>query len=486
MEDMDPSTTAQPLISIFQADQHQPQLRQVMNDMTTLAGVISELSSKEYFQSPLHTLRFLRVLNIIHEEALGLASAIENEHTIFYRYRHQYGNDPDMSLPFIQHLVYVLAKYNWIMKSAKRIHMRDVGKRMMDVLIRLANDSLAYYMNDEVARSLFQAKRDAELSEAYDDKGISGGNKLASMIKNVENAIELLKERQLEYLADRNALPQVQIINELMRELEQKMQERFERFKTFEEGLPLAALIQKGTEVMTEGTKISVGTINKILKFSSLQQTGFNHVIHPELFRRFIIQTFDSPADSEIPDMHQMLSFMEQGNYPGEEMDGLWVPVKFASPISPQAIQSAIDYLENYQPITEEIDQLVQPEYHEPSEIPESQLEQVMHEWSWQMTKQFIDTKKLEEYLLRVDEASLDELLAETGGETWSDALNGLIGVAALIGNRRAEIRPPEAASDSPHPAPIQPRDWKWIDDEQGTFRIRRTPFAPTGNSGQP
>lgn len=53
-----------------------------MNDMISLAGVISELSSKEYFQSPLHTLRFLRVLNIIHEEALGLASAIENEQLV--------------------------------------------------------------------------------------------------------------------------------------------------------------------------------------------------------------------------------------------------------------------------------------------------------------------------------------------------------------------------------------------------------------------
>ena len=61
--------------------------------------------------------------------------------------------------------------------------MMDVGKRMIDVLIRLANDSLAYYMQDEITRSLYQANRDADLSEAYDDKGVSGGNKLASMIK---------------------------------------------------------------------------------------------------------------------------------------------------------------------------------------------------------------------------------------------------------------------------------------------------------------
>lgn len=71
----------------------------------------------------------------------------------------------------------------------------DVGKRMIDVLIRLANDSLAYYMQDEITRSLYQANRDADLSEAYDDKGVSGGNKLASMIKNVEEAVERLKER---------------------------------------------------------------------------------------------------------------------------------------------------------------------------------------------------------------------------------------------------------------------------------------------------
>ncbi|MFP3416307.1 hypothetical protein SB773_33230, partial [Bacillus sp. SIMBA_074] len=84
---------------------------------------------------------------------------------------------------------------------SRQLKLRDVGKRMMDALIRLANDSLAYYMHDDIGRSLFQARRDAELSEAYDDHGISGGNKIASMIRNVENAIQLMKERELEMLA---------------------------------------------------------------------------------------------------------------------------------------------------------------------------------------------------------------------------------------------------------------------------------------------
>lgn len=142
--------------------------------------------------------------------------------------------------------------------------MRDVGKRMMDMLIRLANDSLAYYMNDEIGRSLFQARRDSDISEAYDDQGISGGNKIASMIRHVENAITLLKERELEMLADRHALPQLELIHELMNDLDLKLEERFKKFQTVEDSLVLTELMQRGTEVLTTGTNLSLGMIKNI------------------------------------------------------------------------------------------------------------------------------------------------------------------------------------------------------------------------------
>lgn len=107
--------------------------------------------------------------------------------------------------------------------------MRSLGKRLLDFLIRLANDSLAYYMHDDITRSLFQAKRDAELIEAYDDKSISGGNKLSSMIRNVEEAVEPLKDRELEYLANRHPLKQIQFIDYLIEEMEIKMKEVFKK-----------------------------------------------------------------------------------------------------------------------------------------------------------------------------------------------------------------------------------------------------------------
>ncbi|WP_102272133.1 hypothetical protein [Cytobacillus massiliigabonensis] len=461
----------QSLISIFNMDMEKPELLQTMRDMAALAGVLNELSDKESFHAPMNVLRFIRVLNLINQEALGMTDPIENEDTLFYRYRHTYGYDEGMTIEYVKHLTYILLKFNWITKTAKRIKMRDLGKRMMDVLIRLANDSLAYYMNDDVARSLFQAKRDAEISEAYDDKGISGGNKLASMIKNVEEAISLLTERELEYLADRNALSQVEVIHQLMKELETKMVERLAKFETFDQELVFAPIKQRGLTAISAGTKISLGTINKILKFAHLQKTDFIETIQPDLLRNFIVQSFDPPIGSEIPNAHQILSFMEQGQYEDEDLDGLWVPVKFASPLSPNAIDEGIDHIENYEPITDEIEEELVEDFQEIDEIMEDHLEEIMGDSKWQMTKQMIHTEDIEKYLDEVEEAGLDELVIQAGSDKWSDVLNGLIGVSALVANKKADID--ENANRKVH-GNMEERDWRWTEDEQGSYGIRK------------
>ena len=213
-------------------------------------------------------------------------------------------------------------------------------------------------MEDDIGRSLFQARRDAEISEAYDDHGISGGNKIASLIRNVENAISILKERELEMLADRNALPQLQKIHDLMEELQKKLTERFQSFKTLDESLVLSNLMQRGaTAVLSEGTNLSFVMINKYLKFTTMQQTPISNKIKPELVRQFIVSMFDPPIDSDIPNVYQMFSFMEQNQYEDEALDGLWIPVKLSSPISGEAIDEAIDYLENYEPIVDPIEE---------------------------------------------------------------------------------------------------------------------------------
>ena len=78
--------------------------------------------------------------------------------------------------------------------------------------------------------------------------------------------------------------------------------------------------------------------------------------------------------------------------------------MKFASPLSP-SIDEGINYIENYEPITEEIEETVEEEFPGTEEIMEDQLDEIMGDSKWQMTKQMIHTERIEAYLEEVEEA---------------------------------------------------------------------------------
>lgn len=458
------------LISIFQSSETAPEVLQSMKDIATLSGVLSELGSQNSFGSPVDILRFLRIIQLINEEALGLDDPIENAETVYYRYRNRYNDAEPPTKKKVEQIIFVLVKYNWISKQSRQLKMRDVGKRMMDALIRLANDSLAYYMHDDIGRSLFQARRDAELSEAYDDHGISGGNKIASMIRNVDNAISLLKERELEMLADRNALPQLELIHELMKDLELKLEERFKQFQTLEDSLILADLMQKGTAVLAEGTNLSIGMINKYVKFSNMQKTPLTSNIQPEKVRAFISKMYDPPVDSDIPNVYQLMSFMEQNQYEDEAIDGLWVPVKFAAPLSPLAIDEAIVHLETYEPLVEPIQVEAKELEYSSEEMTEDQLENLMEETSWLLSKSMIETEAIENYFEKHEEASVEQVIIEATSEQWSDAINALTAISALVGNKKIIITEQSETENRQS----YDKDWEWMKDEDGLDIIRK------------
>ncbi|WP_433945537.1 hypothetical protein [Paenibacillus sp. SN-8-1] len=460
------------LISIFQNDDSSPEMLQSMRDIASLSGVLSDLGSQNAFQSPSEILRFLRIIQLINEEALGLDEPIENSDTLYYRYRNRYRDPEPPSRKKVEQIIHVLVKYNWISKQTRQLKMRDVGKRLMDVLIRLANDSLAYYMHDDIGRSLFQARRDAELSEAYDDHGISGGNKIASMIRNVENAINLMKERELELLADRNALPQLEIIHQLMEELEVKLTERFRQFQTIEESLILSNLMHQGTAVLAEGTNLSVGMINKYLKFTTMQRTVLSSAIHPDKVREFILKMYDPPLESDIPNVHQLMSFMEQDQYEGEAADGLWVPVKFAAPISSESIRDAVHYLETYEPVMDSaMEEETEVEYGE-EEISIDQLSELMGESEWLLTKSMIQTEAIETYMEHIEEAPLEQVMIEATSAEWGDAVNALTAVAALVGNKKMTID--QAQTETAKKTPIYEKQWEWLHREERNQLLRK------------
>lgn len=456
----------QSIISIFKATEEQPEVTRAMRDMISLAGVMKDLSTAAVFDKPLEMLRFLRVIELIQEESFGLTAPIDSTETLYYRYKARYPHGELPTKERVNQMVTILMNNNWVSKQANQIKMMSVGKRMMDAITRLANDSLAYYLEDEIGRSLFQARRDAEISEAYDDKGISGGNRIASLIRNVENAIDLLKERELELLADRNALPQLEAINHLMKELEVKLDERIRKFETIEDSLVLSRLMQDGTAVLTEGANLSLGMINKYSQFMTVQQTVLETVISPEKVRLYITKMFNPPLESEIPNAHQLFSFMEQGQYEDEALDGLWIPVKYASPLSYGAIEKGLHFLENYEPVVAELAETVSTEFTE-NLMEAASLEDIVDEANWLLTKASIDTEKIEAYLAERNEAELEETIIETSSDEWSDAIRQLLGVAALEGNKKVSVGPQESVK-------TYEKEWEWIRDDDRKSSIRR------------
>ncbi|KAB7672568.1 hypothetical protein [Bacillus sp. B1-b2] len=458
------------LISVFHSTESAPEIMQSMKDISSLAGVLSDLGAHNFFQTPSEILRFLRLIQLLNEEALGLDEPIENEEMIYYRYRNRYDDLEPPSKKRVVQIINVLVKYNWISKQTRKIKMRDVGKRMMDALIRLANDSLAYYMNDDIGKSLFQARRDAEISEAYDDNGISGGNKITSMIRNVEDAISLLKERELEMLADRNALPQLEIIHQLMKDLEIKLEDRFRQFQTVEDSLVLTDLMQKGTSVLAEGTNLSIGMINKYVKFSNMQKTPLTSTIQPEKVRSFISKMFDPPLDSDIPNAHQLLSFLEQNQYEEEALDGLWIPIKFAAPLSSVAIDEAIGFLETYEPVADPLVEEEEETVYLSEEVSEDELEELMGESNWLLTKNMIDTSSIEAFFEKQEQAPVEQVIVEATTDQWSDAINALTAISALISNKKVSVFP----EDEKKVRKVYEKEWEWMKDGDGSDIIKR------------
>lgn len=455
-------------ISIFTSEYQTAEFMKSMRDLASLAGVLKELSTEKMYDSPIEIIRFLNVIQLINEASLGIKDPIDNEEVIFYRYQSTFLEDKEPpTMQQIAKMLTILERNNWVMKQSRQIKLMDRGKRLMDGLIRMGNDALAYYMHDDIGRSLFQARRDAEISEAYDDRGVSGGNKIASMIYNVEEAIAQLEERQLELLADRNALPQLEKINQLMEELEIKLNERLQQFTTLEESIVMRDLMRRGTAAISKGTSLSLSLLTKYIQFVNMQLTPVANTISPEKVRQFILAMYSSETNPNIPTAHDILSFMEQGIYEDEAMDGLWIPVKFAALIGSSDIEEALRYLETYEPKLEHPIKSPKELNYEETELEEKPLSEIMQDASWKMTQALIDTERIENYLNEHGETEVEELIIQSSSNKWHDAILSLLAISALTSNKKVEQRPTEKTEEFE-------KEWEWLEDDDKRFTVRK------------
>lgn len=240
-----------------------------------------------------------------------------------------------------------------------------------------------------------------------------------------------------------------------------KLTERLRKFHTLEDSLVLSDLMQAGTSALADGTNLSMGMINKYLKFTMMKQTMLLSSINPEKVRMFITQMYDPPPESDIPNAHQIMSFMEQNEYEGESMDGLWMPVKFAAPLSGAAISEAIHYLEDYEPLVDRMQEDIQETQYIHEEIDITQLEDMMGDSAWLLTKSMIETDAIEGFMQEVEQAPLETVIIEATSAEWGDAINALTALSALVGSKKLTME--EAGAESESQAPRYDKEWDWM-----------------------
>ncbi|MNN49642.1 hypothetical protein D3C81_1641790 [compost metagenome] len=100
------------------------------------------------------------------------------------------------------------------------------------------------------------------------------------------------------------------------------------------------------------------------------------------------------------------------------------------------------------------------------------QLDELMGDSQWQLTKAMIRTEAIESYMEQIEQAPIEQVMIEATSADWGDAVNALTAIAALIGNKKMAI---DAASPDHTPAhPPYDKTWEWMTEEHKNQIIRK------------
>jgi hypothetical protein len=93
-----------------------------------------------------------------------------------------------------------------------------------------------------------------------------------------------------------------------------------------------------------------------------------------------------------------------------------------------------------------------------------------MGESQWLMTKSMIETAAIEAFLEEHEAAPMEQVVIEATSTKWSDAVNAVTAIAALVGNKKINISMPTEKVDIPK----YERSWEWMNSDDGKNIIRK------------
>lgn len=308
--------------------QHEaPELQEALKDLVMLSGVLKDLAAEQFWRQPTQVLDTLRCLELLRRSTFYEEEAVQGEEELVYRFQREYQIAATIDIP---RLVRLCRRYNWVTAAGNPpLRLTSTGRRMVGQIFRFANDSLYYYRQAPSVRELYQAERDLQLARAYEDIGIGRYDTIASVLHNLESAVNDLRLQREKYIQDRRALERYEAVLALVEMLEKELTRRLQEVQ----GAVSARLErqhQRSATLFYRVLQELSALLGENAYITQLQIGRRITRVDPDKFLRYLVDAFGQSLPALTSPPLQIMRNMEQGVYELDQDEelaaGLWLP----------------------------------------------------------------------------------------------------------------------------------------------------------------
>lgn len=405
-----------------------------LKDLVMLAGVLRDMASERFWSEPRYVFDTLRAFELIRRSTFYEEEAVQGEDELSYRFQRAYGEKPSIDIP---RLVRLGRRNNWITTAANPpLKFTTPGRRMVGQLFRIANDSLFYYRRSPMLRDIYQAERDLQLARAYEDMGIGVHDTVASVMHNLENAVNDLRFMREKYVQDRKAVERYEAVIALVQMLERELEARMPP--------PGEIVDRRGEEQRRRSSLLFYRVLQELSAllgenaYTSQVQVGRAVLrVDRDRWLQYLVDAFGGELRGMALGPLRMLQYLNEGAF-GEELAGdtgsLWLPFHLPPLLHERDIAAGAaclqDWIDKWEaPAPRE--NVAPPVYDEARRVTAAELAGIVGGTS--ITQELaVDTRPLVDAVARRPGQSVAALINDLG-ENWSGALRWLSALGYLI-----------------------------------------------------
>ena len=422
-------------------ERDQVRVRDALKDLIMLSGVLKDLSGEIFWDDPRRVLDALRVFDLILKGTFYEEEAIQGEQELVYRFERIYELQPTIDIP---RLVRLGRRYNWITDSHNPpLKFTGTGKRMVMQLLRLVNDALVYHSQPAELKEIHQAERDLQLAKSYEDIGVGSQDTIASVLNNLDNAVNDLKFQREKYIQDRRALEKYQSVLALLEMLERELGERFARLKgaidqKYERQHRRSAtlfyrVIQELSSLLGENAYVSQLEVGrKVLR------------VNRDRFLQYLVDAYSDSLPGTTLKPVQTMQYMEEGIYDdgGDSFAGLWMPFTLPPRLHEDDVERGVRQLEDWiyrwePPRENSMSENI--EYHPARAVTARELASLLGAATSVAAELETDTRPIIDAIAGNPGISVAKLLAQLGGG-WAGALRHLLVLSYLVSEEEVKL----------------------------------------------